>query len=216
MSEIDAINPVFVGTKLANELGFTPDKFFGYLWLSEGNVITISLIESVHEGQGNTRKLLDTLKERYDAVIVPVVVSARFDKVLKASGFKHVSEGELTVNGVHHECVEYIYSKDMIYKPLNENKLGRSDMNIMFNLADSIEEHGVDFDHKPNREFHDNSLVVESVLKSINEYDEDFVYSFIGDMISGILDKDAIEKCYLPKLKEFDKNVKIDVLKNYL
>ena len=59
-----------LGTSEAEQLGFTPDKFFGYLWKT-GDVIMISFIESKHEGKGNLRGLFDQIEASGFQVAVP-------------------------------------------------------------------------------------------------------------------------------------------------
>lgn len=62
--------PVFLGSRLADDLGFTSDKFEGYLW-QEGGSIWISFIESIHPGKGNLRKLFDAIEDNGFTLIVP-------------------------------------------------------------------------------------------------------------------------------------------------
>jgi len=57
-------------TDFAKELGFTSDKFYGYLWISK-NTIWISFIESKQQGKGHFKALLDTIKEKGYDIIVP-------------------------------------------------------------------------------------------------------------------------------------------------
>lgn len=73
---------------LANDLGFTPDKFSGYLWFDKNTeVFTVSLITSLHPGKGNVRKLLDTLKSRYKIIHIPTP-SERMKYIALKAGFK--------------------------------------------------------------------------------------------------------------------------------
>lgn len=61
---------VDVDTPLAKEFGFTSDKFDGYLW-QEGDVVTISFIESLHPKQGNLKTLFDTIEAKGFHIVVP-------------------------------------------------------------------------------------------------------------------------------------------------
>lgn len=54
----------------AKEIGFTSDRFSGYLW-KRGNVISVSLIMSRKEGRGNFLRLLNALKEKGYDIAVP-------------------------------------------------------------------------------------------------------------------------------------------------
>lgn len=50
-----------VDSKVGRVLGFTSDKFAGWLWKKDG-AIYISFIASKEEGKGHFRQLLDTLE----------------------------------------------------------------------------------------------------------------------------------------------------------
>ena len=54
----------------AKEIGFTSDKFSGYLW-KRGNAILVSLIISREERRGNFLHLLNALKEKGCDIVVP-------------------------------------------------------------------------------------------------------------------------------------------------
>lgn len=56
----------------AKELGFTSDKFEGYLWyFSKDNKVIISMIYSLHPGKGNFLSLVNTLKSRFNIIEIP-------------------------------------------------------------------------------------------------------------------------------------------------
>ena len=59
-----------LNTDRAKSLGFTSDKFHGYLW-KEGNFIIISLIESIKEGRGYLTALFDTIESKGYCVVIP-------------------------------------------------------------------------------------------------------------------------------------------------
>ncbi len=69
------------------KLGFTSDKFdrTSYLFRAEDEIV-ISLITSRNEGQGNFRKLLETLEEKFRVVIVPTP-SRRMRDILGRRGY---------------------------------------------------------------------------------------------------------------------------------
>lgn len=61
---------VELDTEFAKSIGFTSDKFHGYLW-KDGNVITISLIESKIQGSGYLRELFHIIEYKGFKVKVP-------------------------------------------------------------------------------------------------------------------------------------------------
>ncbi|MDD4970743.1 MAG: hypothetical protein PHT07_15055 [Paludibacter sp.] len=52
------------------KLGFTSDKFDGYLWDSK-EYITISFIESIDPNKGNLKRLFDRIEELGYGIFVP-------------------------------------------------------------------------------------------------------------------------------------------------
>ena len=77
-------------TDFAQELGFTSDKFFGYLWRHPGEIY-ISFIESLQQGQGNLSKLFDAIWERGYTIKVPTPF-ARMQAILEHKGFEQTWE----------------------------------------------------------------------------------------------------------------------------
>jgi hypothetical protein len=57
-------------SKKGKELGFTKDKFSGWLW-EDGKYMWISFIESKQEHQGNLKTLFDKIEEKGYIIIVP-------------------------------------------------------------------------------------------------------------------------------------------------
>ena len=51
-----------IGSDFCKKVGFTNDKFNGYLWKEE-NVITLSLVYSIYEGKGNFLNVLTNIKK---------------------------------------------------------------------------------------------------------------------------------------------------------
>ena len=83
--------PIFTGTPYADHLGFTKDKFRGYLWDTGDGSIMISLITSVHPGKGNVRNLINGLLSMGYTVKVPTPF-ARMRYILGRMGFVHTVE----------------------------------------------------------------------------------------------------------------------------
>jgi len=84
-----------IDTPTTKRWGFVDSKFFGYLW-KNGNVITISFIESLKPGQGNFRRLLDAIEADGYSIQVPTP-SGRMREILRKRGFieKMIMDGEL-------------------------------------------------------------------------------------------------------------------------
>ncbi len=77
-------------TPLANKLGFTSDKFGGYLWKS-GKYIVISFIISLQEGQGNLSNLFKTIESKGFGIKVPTPFD-RMKAIIIEKGFKKTEE----------------------------------------------------------------------------------------------------------------------------
>ena len=87
---------VEIGSPLANELGFTADKFDGYLWRID-NEIVISLIISLDPEMGNFRALVKRIKENGFTVAVPTPLG-RMKSILIKWGFERQLRYEKTIN----------------------------------------------------------------------------------------------------------------------
>ena len=70
------------------ELGFTSDKFDGYLW-KNNDEITISLIESVNQGKGNLKALFDKITEMGFKICVPTPFP-RMEMICEKYGMKKI------------------------------------------------------------------------------------------------------------------------------
>lgn len=77
-------------TFIAKELGFTSDKFSGYLWRKD-NYIFISFIVSLLEGQGNLSNLFRTIQLKGFGIKVPTPF-ARMKAICISKGFKKTEE----------------------------------------------------------------------------------------------------------------------------
>ena len=74
------------------QIGFTSDKFFGYLW-KQGARIIISLIESRVEGRGDLSRLFDAIEAAGYRVAVPTPLG-RMEGILRHKGFApHLESG---------------------------------------------------------------------------------------------------------------------------
>ena len=84
---------IALGDDFANVLGFTEDKFSGYLWRpetinEEDKHITISLITSKKPGHGNLIALFDKIKDMGYSIVVPTP-SNRMEAICAEYGFQH-------------------------------------------------------------------------------------------------------------------------------
>jgi hypothetical protein len=92
MSKVSAVEEgmVRLGSAFANEIGFTPDLFEGYGWVKDG-AFYVSLIISLHPGQGNFRTMVDRVLAKGLTVKVPTP-SARMRGICQRSGFQRSTE----------------------------------------------------------------------------------------------------------------------------
>ena len=74
----------------ACELGFTSDKFLGYLW-RENNTMYISAIMSIEQNKGHLRALFETLQAKGFDIKVPVPLP-QMRAILKRWQFKETQE----------------------------------------------------------------------------------------------------------------------------
>ena len=77
-------------------LGFTSDKFYGYLWQLDGS-IWVSLIISLKPGRGNLSALFDAIWAAGYAVKVPTP-SGRMAAILTRKGFTETWEPAKEIN----------------------------------------------------------------------------------------------------------------------
>lgn len=82
--------PIELDSTLGKQLGFTSDKFDGWLW-KKGEYITVSFIESLQQGQGNLSKLFDSITTKGYGIKVPTPF-ARMQSIIIAKGFKRTEE----------------------------------------------------------------------------------------------------------------------------
>ena len=100
-----------LNTPFAKKIGFTKEKFDGYLW-KQGKYIYISFIVSRYPRQGNLSKLFDNiLKEGYGIKVpTPLGVMAL---IVRKKGFRQTTEysninecpAEVWVKEVNHEQI---------------------------------------------------------------------------------------------------------------
>jgi len=77
-------------SKFGKELGFTSDKFDGWLWKKDGD-IWISFIQSKKEGKGNLSRLFDAISKRGYKIKVPTPMG-KMRLILVKKGFKPTVE----------------------------------------------------------------------------------------------------------------------------
>lgn len=77
---------------LGKRLGFTSDKFEGWLW-HEGDRIMISMIISLQEGQGHLSALFKAIEDEQLRIAVPIPFP-QMAAILQRKGFKpHTEDG---------------------------------------------------------------------------------------------------------------------------
>ena len=74
----------------ALKFGFTSDKFMGWLWKT-GRYITISMIGSLKENQGNLSSLFDNILNKGYGIKVPTPFP-KMQSIIEAKGFKQTYE----------------------------------------------------------------------------------------------------------------------------
>ena len=82
---------------LAGDLGFTPDRFDGWLW-RVGKTIYISFIVSKEEGQGHLSELFNAIWRKGFTVKVPTPF-ARMEAILRNKGFVRTVEHSEQMGG---------------------------------------------------------------------------------------------------------------------
>lgn len=85
---IDSI--IELDTFFARELGFTSDKFSGYLWKKD-NYIVISFIVSLFEGRGNLSNLFRSIQSKGFGIKVPTPF-AKMKMICIAKGFRKTED----------------------------------------------------------------------------------------------------------------------------
>lgn len=88
--ELDKGRIVNLGDPFAEEIGFTRDRFDGYLWRI-GQAVYISLVVSKQPGQGHLSALFEALWEKGYTVRVPTPLP-RMEAILRAEGFEEKRE----------------------------------------------------------------------------------------------------------------------------
>ena len=73
-------------SEVGKALGFTSDKFEGWLWKT-GDRVLISMIVSHQEGRGHLRALFNAIEASGLKVVVPTPL-ARMKKIILKRGFK--------------------------------------------------------------------------------------------------------------------------------
>ena len=81
---------IILDGKFATEIGFTCDKFEGYLW-KKGDYIYISVIKSLNPRYGDLSTLFDSIQEKGFGIKVPTPFPL-MESICKRKGFKLSSE----------------------------------------------------------------------------------------------------------------------------
>ena len=81
---------VGLGHPIADGLGFTSDRFFGYLWIV-GEDLYVSFVEARHEGQGHFRAFVESALAQGYTVKVPTPLG-RMEAILTKWGFRQTVE----------------------------------------------------------------------------------------------------------------------------
>lgn len=89
-NELDKGQIVNLEDPFADEVGFTRDRFDGYLWRI-GQVVYISLVVSKQPGEGHLSALFEALSSRGYTVRVPTPL-AKMEAILRGKGFEEKRE----------------------------------------------------------------------------------------------------------------------------
>jgi hypothetical protein len=81
---------VRIGDPLAEELGFTAERFDGYLWLVRTDLY-VSLVDAKHIGQGHFRAFVEKALAKGLTVKIPTPLG-RMEHIVRRWRFKHVTE----------------------------------------------------------------------------------------------------------------------------
>lgn len=99
---------ITVDSELGKQIGFTSDKFSknSYLFRDKSKrIVILSLIESLHEHQGNFLTLLQNITEKNYAMAVPCCVNKRLERILLKFGFVHYGEKLLYFTSYYIICL---------------------------------------------------------------------------------------------------------------
>lgn len=103
--------PIEPDSSWGQKIGFTSDKFSGYLWKEE-KYITISFIESLTPGKGNLSNLFDKIQELGYGIKVPTP-SARMTAIIMKKGFKPTMVPFAPEHGINDLCE--VWLKDPVH-----------------------------------------------------------------------------------------------------
>jgi len=97
---------IHLDTPFAKELGFTSDRFAGWLGKKDG-YIYISFIESLHPGKGHLSELFDNILKLGYGIKVPTPF-ARMRAIITKKGFKKTSEPFAPEEGIMDKCEVWV------------------------------------------------------------------------------------------------------------
>lgn len=104
--------PIELDSPWGQKLGFTSDKFDGYLWKGS-KYITISFIISLNSGTGNLSKLFDEIQKLGYGIKVPTPF-ARMKAIIKKKGFIKTEEPFAPEHGINDLCEVWV--KELVLK----------------------------------------------------------------------------------------------------
>lgn len=108
----------------------------------------------------------------------------------------------------------------MSLTPYKGISIARKDMDIIFNLSESV---GVDEFNEDNwdkmRNSNEDTNTLITISKSVGIGDDDFIYGMIGELLGAKMDYKKFINEYIPLLKiaysKYDMNICIDKLIDY-
>ena len=116
---------IYLDTPFAKELGFTSDKFDG--WLGENNgYIYISFIESHQPGEGHLSELFENILKQGYGIKVPTP-SAHMKAIIEKKGFKPTEEPFAPEANILDPCEVWVLKCPSSYK--NAESLTRGETN---------------------------------------------------------------------------------------
>jgi len=111
--------PIELDSEWGQKLGFTSDKFSGYLW-KNGDYVVISFIESLTQGQGNLSALFNDIQKLGYGIKVPTPF-ARMKAIIKKKGFTQTEEPFAPEAGIYDPCEMWVKEPIHLTEEQEEN-----------------------------------------------------------------------------------------------
>ncbi len=110
-------------SEFCKTIGFTPDKFDGYLWI-ENKELWITSIQSLNRGKGNMRFLFSKAEELGFTIVVPTPFP-HMTSILKRLGFIRSYEEYIPSKNCIPDGIWTLHKMTMvnIYLPLPEGEM---------------------------------------------------------------------------------------------